>query len=44
MIGNGRYGVELIDCEGELSGNDFARNAKGATIATNGAERFVKIS
>lgn len=42
--GNGRYGVELIDCEGELKENNFSRNAKGSTSATNGAERFVSIS
>ena len=41
---NGRYGVELIDCEGALDSNVIGRNRKGAVVATKGAERLVAIT
>jgi len=40
---NGRYGVELIDCEGDVKGNQLRRNAKGPVSATRGAEDFVVV-
>ena len=41
LSGNGRYGVELIDCEGEVTGNRLEKNGKGPVSATRGAEDFV---
>ena len=41
LNGNGRYGVELIDCEGEVTGNRLKNNGKGPVSATRGAEDFV---
>lgn len=40
---NGRYGLELIDCEGALRRSSAERNRKGAYSASNGAERFVDL-
>ena len=40
---NGRYGLELIDCEGVLRRSSAERNRKGAYSASNGAERFVDL-
>ena len=40
---NGRYGLELIDCEGVLRRSSAERNRKGAYSASRGAERFVDL-
>jgi hypothetical protein len=44
LNGNKRYGVELIDCEGEIESSELRNNAKGSINATNGAETYVVIS
>ena len=44
LNGNKRYGVELIDCEGEIESSELRNNAKGSINATNGAETYVVVS
>lgn len=43
LNGNKCYGVELIDCEGEIELSEFRNNAKGFINAINGAEIYVVV-